>query len=646
MTLYRLLLLAMVLLIGSLSCSSLWLYLHGSQAFLNQQLSVHAQDTATSLGLSLSPVLGADDWVLAGSMADSIFDRGEYQYVAIRSLDQRQSIERLSRASASGSPRWFRHLFPLNAPVERSQVNARWRLVADVEVQASVVRAYDYLWQISRKAMLFSAALALVSALVGAWILRQLLQPLQLVERQARGLRRHHYIKQASLPRVRELRSLVQTMNVMVDHSEAMFKEQCRRMERLRAQSLLDEQTGLGNLARGRKRLAQLLKDAELGDGMIAKVHLVGLDKVALKSGVDAELSLLRAVATRLSEWVLQLPHARVYRVGFADFMLLFPGIGAADLASLETEVRQRISIDLQQAGGDRVLIVACGYPLNEAMEVVEGRLEHQLSLALTQDQASVYLCDSGAELAPLDLAMQEQQLTQLLSVPPRLMLQPVFDRTGQTLHQEVLARFNDGQRWINPGPVMAMVARQRCHQQLDLLVLENILRRLRLRPQVQPVTCNLTAESVLDPLFLGQLRRRMSGHWQAVGFEVPERAFLVDPQLTQRFLEALQDNGARIWLDHTTPAGMVLMAKPGLHGIKLDPAYTRSLLSEEGHTDLIEMMIGAAHTRGIKVVAEQVEEAALAERLWQLGIDGVQGFAVRPPKPFSSEDGPVALDD
>ena len=55
-----------------------------TREYVNEQLATHAQDTATSLGLSVTPYLGdANGLIVAETMVNAIFDRGFYQYIAL-----------------------------------------------------------------------------------------------------------------------------------------------------------------------------------------------------------------------------------------------------------------------------------------------------------------------------------------------------------------------------------------------------------------------------------------------------------------------------------------------------------------------------------------------------------------------------------
>ncbi|QIZ77975.1 EAL domain-containing protein [Ferrimonas lipolytica] len=634
MSLFRVLLLGLLLLVGAISVTSASLYLRGSQQFLSQQLAVYSQDTATSLGLSLAPVLRQHDWVLAESMLDSIFDQGDYALIRLTSLDGAQELLRQRTTGAVAADGWFERLLPLRAPVVSSQINSQWQLVATVEVQASAASSQQLLWQTGRQALLVTLFIAIIAIVVASWLLTRVLKPLALAEQQANGLRRHHYIRQEQIPSIREMASLVRTMNLMVDNSEAMVKQQVVRMERLRRQTLVDDDTGLGNLSRYQQRVGQALKDREHQGGTLLKLHLTGIDRIELQHGSGSSKTLLQQVAATLTKFALQLPLGRLYRTGFAEFTLLFPGLQLSQLSAEEMALRGELSSLVHQAGADRVLLAACEYHLNDQPNEVEQQLELLLSEAIALPDSSVFK-GSASATEEVPLAQQQQLLQRLLNTAPSLLVQSVENANNHVLHREILTRFNDGEQHYNPGPVMAMAARQQSYRQLDLLVLNTLKSELGNGVEGS-LSCNLTAESVLDPQLPAMLQRILDGYWQQLLLEIPERALLLDADATVRFIERMALLGARIWLDHTTPAGMVLMSQHGLEGIKLDPGYTRALLTDGSHSDLIEMMIAAAHSRGISVVAQQVEEPELANALWQLGIDGVQGFAVAKPVPLN----------
>ena len=64
---------------------------------------------------------------------------------------------------------------------------------------------------------------------------------------------------------------------------------------------------------------------------------------------------------------------------------------------------------------------------------------------------------------------------------------------------------------------------------------------------------------------------------------------------------------------------------------IKLDPAFTRSLeSSDDSARRQFAEIIETAQSKGIRTIAEHVEDANAMAQLWQLGINYVQGNHVQ----------------
>ena len=87
MTLYRQLLLLIFGLFLLMAVGVLAVNLESTRSFLYSQLDSHAQDTATSLGLSMSPHMAEGDLVIMQSMVDAVFDRGYYREIAVEDIE-------------------------------------------------------------------------------------------------------------------------------------------------------------------------------------------------------------------------------------------------------------------------------------------------------------------------------------------------------------------------------------------------------------------------------------------------------------------------------------------------------------------------------------------------------------------------------
>ena len=107
MTLHRQLLLFTLVLCFFLFVG-VWIYkLQTTRIFLQNQLEVHAQDTATSLALSLSPLIGEDDLAAVETMMNAIFDRGYYREIVFSDIEGTVVLKRVLPITVDGVPDWF-----------------------------------------------------------------------------------------------------------------------------------------------------------------------------------------------------------------------------------------------------------------------------------------------------------------------------------------------------------------------------------------------------------------------------------------------------------------------------------------------------------------------------------------------------------
>ena len=68
---------------------------HNTRDYLEKQLESHAQDAATSLGLSISPYMENNDIATVTSMTDAIFDRGFYRVIRIEDMQGKPLVDRV-----------------------------------------------------------------------------------------------------------------------------------------------------------------------------------------------------------------------------------------------------------------------------------------------------------------------------------------------------------------------------------------------------------------------------------------------------------------------------------------------------------------------------------------------------------------------
>ncbi|WP_329006257.1 LapD/MoxY N-terminal periplasmic domain-containing protein [Pseudomonas aeruginosa] len=232
-----------------------------SREQLRGQLRSHAQDAATALGLSLTPHV--DDPAMVQLMVSSIFDSG--YFASIRVIDIKSGkplVERVQAHAERTVPGWFERLVDLQPQGGDALIMRGWEQAARVEVVSHPQFALARLWDSALGSLYWLLACGAASLLLGGWLLRRQLRPLDQMVRQAHAISRREFLSLPRLPRTPELRRVVQAMNQMVEKLRTLFAEEAARSDKLRAQAYQDSLTGLPN-----RRLFDARLNEQLGAG-------------------------------------------------------------------------------------------------------------------------------------------------------------------------------------------------------------------------------------------------------------------------------------------------------------------------------------------------------------------------------------------
>jgi len=122
---------------------------------------------------------------------------------------------------------------------------------------------------------------------------------------------------------------------------------------------------------------------------------------------------------------------------------------------------------------------------------------------------------------------------------------------------------------------------------------------------------------------------------------EVTESDVMRDPQATALVLEALRDAGAGIALDDfgTGFSSLSYLAKLPFDTLKIDRSFVMTMQDEESSEKIVRAILTLGRDLGLDVVAEGVENMALANRLAGLGCGLGQGWGfAKALKPLEAE--------
>ena len=317
MTLYRQLLIFTLVLFFLLFTGTWLAKLESTKSFLIDQLESHAQDTATSLGLSISQHnLEQDDPVIE-TMINAVFDRGYYKIIRYTGAEKNVIYDRELDVIIENVPQWFIRLIPLTTPEAEANIMSGWIQAGTIYVKSHPGYAYKTLWEDVRSVTIWFLICAIIVLIVGGFGLKLLLKPLVKVEAQADALCKKRYEIQEKVPWTKELRRVVEAMNRMTSKVKEMFDEQVTIAEGLKKHAYLDSLTGLGN-----RRFfdTQITARLDRGDsttkGIVLLVQIQNLHQLNQEKGFQAGDDLLQKVANILQDTTKEHANSGVKIIG------------------------------------------------------------------------------------------------------------------------------------------------------------------------------------------------------------------------------------------------------------------------------------------------------------------------------------------
>lgn len=145
-------------------------------------------------------------------------------------------------------------------------------------------------------------------------------------------------------------------------------------------------------------------------------------------------------------------------------------------------------------------------------------------------------------------------------------------------------------------------------------------------------VAVNLSVHQLRQPNLVERLQEHLQRYDVPHGLielEITESEAMADPSLAQRLLTQLQALGVGVSLDDfgTGHSSLTYLKELPITRIKLDRSFIQPILRHPQDAALVRAVIALAHTLGLEVVAEGVEEAAQVRWLETERCDIFQGW-------------------
>ncbi|WP_236749926.1 putative bifunctional diguanylate cyclase/phosphodiesterase [Acidovorax carolinensis] len=419
--------------------------------------------------------------------------------------------------------------------------------------------------------------------------------------------------------------------------------EMKRLQEDMHYQATHDGLTGLANRWMFMQHFEQAMQRARRGGRMMALL-LLDLDEfkdVNDSHGHAAGDQVLIEVARRLRSSLRA--GDVIARLGGDEFTVLLPDVPSMDhVLQVAQKVQRSLSARCQLKMGEVSLGASIGITAFPDDAQDSGTLMRFADMAMYAAKAhgrgthAVYRPEMSEALSQRS-QMHERLKRAVETQALELHYQPQVDvSTGSIVGVEALLRWHDAELGsVPPDRFIPVAVSTGLIHPLGDWVLETACRQAaEWADNGTPVrvSINLSAQQFRQaqlPTRLQQLLDQYGTRAELIELEITETEAMADPDTAHQVFERLRTLGFSIALDDfgTGYSSLSYLRQLPVSRLKIDREFIRQVTHNDNDAVLVRAVIAMAHTLGLPVVAEGVEEAAQLAFLRSNGCESYQGW-------------------
>jgi diguanylate cyclase (GGDEF)-like protein len=416
-----------------------------------------------------------------------------------------------------------------------------------------------------------------------------------------------------------------------------------------------DSLTGLPNRALFADRLTQALSVARR-EKRLAAVVMLDAQRFRLVNetfGRKAGDELLRQIGVRLKQAARE--QDTVARVGGDHFAILVAGAERLEEATrvMTDNLTQALAESFLVDGNELHITMRAGIAVfpgdGETGEALAANAETALNTAKRTAQRYLLYAPHMNERVAESLALEHRLREALESGRLMLHYQPKIDmRTGELAGLEALIRWTDPELGsVPPSQFVALMEETGMILSAGRWALgravQDILRWQRLGLRVPRTALNVSAIQLRQGDFVDSVLQAIAGFGASplLDLEITESVLVDDIDESTRKLQILRRAGVEVSVDDfgTGYSSLNYLARLPVDTLKIDRSFVMRMRDAGYPRNIVAMIVSLAHTLGLKVIAEGVEEDEQMEMLRELGCDQIQGFLTGRPLPADQID-------
>ena len=407
---------------------------------------------------------------------------------------------------------------------------------------------------------------------------------------------------------------------------------------------LHDDLTGLPNRLLFHDRLEHEIKvaDREVSSFALFFMDPGPLSVINETLGHAAGDQILQDISKRLIHLVRQTD--TLARMGGDEFALLMPTVDIEQVEEMAARIHKMFEepFHIDDVAVDMVTNIGVALYPRHAEGSVDLMRRADMAMRHAKRQVShTIIYDEMHESNSLSRRDAFRELRKAVTNSEfELFYQPKKDtRSGKIVSAEALVRMS-GRTNISPAEFIPLAEQTGLIQELSMWVIEHAIKQIGLWQHESidiTIAVNISARNLLDLDFcqkIEDLLLNYSVEKSKLTLELTESMLMEHPEASMNMLHKLDSAGLHLSIDDygTGYSSLSYLQQVPAKELKIDQTFIRNMTSSDNDTLIVLSTIQLAHSFGMTVVAEGVEDAETCKRLTEMGCDKVQGYYINRP--------------
>lgn len=317
---------------------------------VQKELYENAQNNVSTLSLSISNTNISESNIQ--TMINATFDNGNYERITFKNINGENKYQREQEEIIDDVPLWFKNIIEIQIPVAKATLSSNWQIIGMLEIINDKNSAYLQLYKVMTNIFLYLSISCIIFLITLYYVFHIILKPLLNIQKQASAVMNNEFIIQKELPKTKEFRTVIKSINSMIKKFESIFQTANETLSRNKELLYIDSVMNIPNRKYFILKASEFLDaESERNIGTTIIISIMRADFLNQLIGYMNTNKLMFELAQYIKMVTKDFKESLVCRLNGAEIIIMLPTVNIDDTSFIAKEIFSYVDIKLEDYG-------------------------------------------------------------------------------------------------------------------------------------------------------------------------------------------------------------------------------------------------------------------------------------------------------